>query len=792
MPESLGDLRKSKKAQGNATQKCRKSVRFGDTTTCPDNGQATGETELGAKMEGMPPQTPLSPMPSVKNDQVASNTGAKKDPKSFTQSVFDTVVFKVLQMAKIPEGYSLWAPWGHGEAEMQENRVDQSAPKSRPSQRSTNAYGPLTASSHRDLRDVADRTENGTALCGNPSIKDEGFMADNQLGRDRYCFYPLKECTEVQTHSDALDRRYYAFARVISGFIPKHLLITSHPPLLNRACSLPVRAPMALSHFTSDNIEALAAAVRAIGQRSAQAESRFLRSLGRPTAPMRLAAFQEGCATQDERNTVFVTQSIVYVLSNIKPLLKSFRTFSPTSVLSKPLVAASFREVECGFRQLMELDSYPSNVLSSLWICLGKIERSLCAQSGNRQRCSSGEISNTNDAEDQPDDALELSDADFVHVVHIVLASLVALVPVRCPEEWSAFTRLRMLGRTMPSAGRLPKSADLRDRVLGLMDVFEDDMALKLLKRLLKVTMIRCTRNPEHQSTPMDVLDAREDVVDIWIGERLSELIKWVSCSTVRRKGVAQPNKVPSFYIIVEWLRTIMIKEWDGKSSITKGGPAWGAAEFLSRLCLYSPRIARDLSNDFTDRDAVRREICKECFANFFLVDRLDVVKMPAEWVTLPEEQDSVHLLSYPFLFSSPTLVNYFRAINHAAMSKAYERSLLSGRLLSLMTWTDRETGLGAIRHRDQLNEDLSHFFVLEVSRENILTDAFNQLWRRHRREVLKPLKVRIGAQEGEEGVDHGGVQQEFFRLAIGEAFKPEYGNLLLFIRFRTQLTSVH
>ncbi len=151
---------------------------------------------------------------------------------------------------------------------------------------------------------------------------------------------------------------------------------------------------------------------------------------------------------------------------------------------------------------------------------------------------------------------------------------------------------------------------------------------------------------------------------------------------------------------------------------------------------------------------------------------------MPTEWVKSHEDKDSVHLLSYPFLFPDSILVGYFRAVNYEAMSKAYEGSLLTRHLLSLMTWTNHETGLGAIRRRERLNKELHNFFVLEISRENILTDAFNQLWRRYKPEILKPLKVRIGAAEGEEGVDHGGVQQEFFRLAIGEAFKPDYGTL--------------
>ena len=135
-----------------------------------------------------------------------------------------------------------------------------------------------------------------------------------------------------------------------------------------------------------------------------------------------------------------------------------------------------------------------------------------------------------------------------------------------------------------------------------------------------------------------------------------------------------------------------------------------------------------------------------------------------------PVDSTSVHLLSYPFLFPPTHLLASFRAINHAAMFKAYNSSILFKRVLSDMSYA--RSGRDHVR----LNKTLANFFILEVSRSDILTDALNQLWRRERREMLKPLRVRLGAHEGEEGEDLGGVQQEFFRVAIGEALKRDYG----------------
>lgn len=161
-----------------------------------------------------------------------------------------------------------------------------------------------------------------------------------------------------------------------------------------------------------------------------------------------------------------------------------------------------------------------------------------------------------------------------------------------------------------------------------------------------------------------------------------------------------------------------------------------------------------------------------------FLSERLDVMDMPTEWFPSQRDRNTLHLLMYPFLFLPSFLVSYFRAINHAAMFKAFESSAIITRLVAHMTFVDPVTGRGKLRLHDRLRTAMSNYLVLEIRRKDVLADAMDQLWRRERRELMRPLKVRMGINEGEEGVDHGGVQQEFFRIAIGEAMRPEYGTL--------------
>jgi len=97
-------------------------------------------------------------------------------------------------------------------------------------------------------------------------------------------------------------------------------------------------------------------------------------------------------------------------------------------------------------------------------------------------------------------------------------------------------------------------------------------------------------------------------------------------------------------------------------------------------------------------------------------------------------------------------------------------------RMAREMTFTRNETGPGTLRMNDDLRIAQTGFLVLEVRRDNVLKDAMDQIWRRQHRELMRPLRVQMGAQEGEQGVDHGGVQQEFFRVVIAEVLNPDYG----------------
>ncbi len=148
-----------------------------------------------------------------------------------------------------------------------------------------------------------------------------------------------------------------------------------------------------------------------------------------------------------------------------------------------------------------------------------------------------------------------------------------------------------------------------------------------------------------------------------------------------------------------------------------------------------------------------------------------------------------MHLLDFPYIFSQPTLVSYFRSINFSRMSRAFEES---SSLQSRMQAIVAPKSLIVNQHHKDVLQDLlktasSRYLILEITRDNVIGDAFDQLWRREERELMRPLKVHLGESDGEEGFDSGGVQQEFFRLAISEALDPNYGGFT--VDDRTRMT---
>lgn len=367
-----------------------------------------------------------------------------------------------------------------------------------------------------------------------------------------------------------------------------------------------------------------------------------------------------------------------------------------------------------------------------------------------------------------------LTSEEASHFMAICLHVLVAMAPI--VEDTTAIfevSRLRSNGLSIDNAARY--SSSLVSLCLQYDDALSDELALRLARRLFSAIatrrgfkeLVENDLNFDSESPEIDVLDTILSQIESIIEDPITSsslLFSHTQCET-------HGKRVPT--LLLDWARAVMLSEWDGKPDVAATGPFGGALALV--LAMYQRRHALHIG----DAD----------FRSDYFPDRLDSVEMPIAWLAHSSTRQRHHLLDYPFMFTPSTLISYFRAINFSRMNRAYEESTS---LLQRMRHISAQGNLINNEDHQQLVSNMlktasNQYLVLEIRRKNPLKDAFDQLWRREERELLRPLKVHLGEESGEEGFDSGGVQQEFFRLAMAQALDPAFG--LFTIDDRTRMT---
>lgn len=199
---------------------------------------------------------------------------------------------------------------------------------------------------------------------------------------------------------------------------------------------------------------------------------------------------------------------------------------------------------------------------------------------------------------------------------------------------------------------------------------------------------------------------------------------------------------------------------WDRKPVIPRASAVGGALEMLRGL--YQVRLSIGLHDSR--------------FVLHFLDDVFDEIEMPYAWHRFRPDSIRVHILQYPFVFPPAMLVSYFRSLNFKLMKLSHEKALGSYANAKAQLVHAHWQARGLEEVLEKTRPHMARFFVMTIRRDHVLEDAFGQIWHRERQELARPLRVKLGQEDGEEGLDHGGVQQELFRLIFAEAFDEKYG----------------
>lgn len=476
-------------------------------------------------------------------------------------------------------------------------------------------------------------------------------------------------------------------------------------------------------------------------------------------------------ATSRQRQVFpFVAQSVFYGLGSTKQLLRSFRTDSPPphddDDYKNCNASLDVQKLESGLRKLLDFCPWDL-VLNSLWNALEKLfvppkelSTPLRRLSGNSTGLVPAPIIASRSSGSSTDEPL--SDTEAAHIATVTLFALVSSLPKVDAQTWRAILQMRSAGTVLPDAEMRKLSRSRPGLVVDITDKLEHDLALRLVNRLVRALTARLAFHEISKARSVSIFESKKhrkpSVLDL-ILENLREHHNLTTNTAEQGDWRSTSDTPTASALIVEWLRTLLLKEWDGKPEMPRSSAAGGAVQILSSMY----------------KDRKRLGLAPEDFHTSFLSERLDPMEMPVEWLGRLSNNKTIHLLSFSFLFPPSALVTYFRAMNYATMSKSYEAAMTATRHVTQTAFSSipihDDVGLLA-----RLRTSMTTYLVLVVRRDNVLTDALNQLWRREKRELLRPLKVQMGMDEGEEGVDHGGVQQEFFRVVFGEALSPSYG----------------
>lgn len=534
-----------------------------------------------------------------------------------------------------------------------------------------------------------------------------------------------------------------------------------------------------VSHLTSDIIDGL-------GQMMVQSEEDE-RNWREELACMELTgSFDDSewrFATPRQQQVFnFAAQSVFYALGSTRQILRSFRKGMTDSEMRHNASSSSdarldLQQLQPSLRRLFTICPWDI-ALHSLWTVLDKVfvpptELSTPPKQ-SRRNSTAAPVSAPAILRRASDSAKDkhISDADAADIATVALFALISHLPAMDTQTWRGLLRMRSLGTVSSNADMRKLSSASSGLIVEMTDKLEHELALRLVNRLVRALTARLAFHGISKACEVYTHDfpkqRKRNILD-FVMDNLSEQHD-IRTSVVQDYDLTSLSTFPSASsLIVEWIRTLFLREWDGKPEVARSSAAGGAVQILSAM--------------YTERH--RLGLVPEDFHTPFLSERLDPLEMPVEWLGSLSNNKTMHLLSYSFLFPPSSLVIYFRALNYSSMSKYYEAAMTTTRHIT-------HTAFGAIHISDdvslfaRMKTSMSTYLVLVVRRDNVLTDALNQLWRRERRELMRPLKVQMGMDEGEEGLDHGGVQQEFFRVLMAEALDPAYGMFTMDSRTRS------
>ncbi|KAF1812107.1 hypothetical protein P152DRAFT_397929 [Eremomyces bilateralis CBS 781.70] len=507
-----------------------------------------------------------------------------------------------------------------------------------------------------------------------------------------------------------------------------------------------------------------------------------------------------------------VNHALQASLSSWPTLLKCFRE-SPgvDSVYKTPnkCSLSYFRAVEKANCFSMWPSLNGSLILDSLWHPLRALYNppsELSAQGQRSPKLRAQSRSSSFSAQPSPQTATRpprsnvpsgryLTDEEAAHIIMVCLQAMFGRGGIM--QTWLGnkyFYEGRALGRTYAVDSVQGKSPDI-----GYIDEIDHEPTRRLFRAVVRALGVRrcfdeiAKTTGKSEATPARSPNPLEIEEEVHSHCKVLKLIleyfvvgkkdlRKIPCQDgvllVAKASPSARRHIAYVYTFIDMLQSIILYEWDGKAELHRWSPVGAAIDILADI--------------YKDRDLWG--IPAERFAMQYIPNRLDPISTPLSYISWNRTPNTSHLLSFPFLFPKPIITAYFRTVTFSSLSNAYNAATYTKNLFE--KWgheVSHESDFPDAHENRQdylesrMSRAMTRMLYLDCKRGTVLQDAFTQLWGRELRELKRPLKVQLGFGEGEEGLDHGGVSQEFFGVVFGPAFVEDAG--LFVTDKRSQMT---
>ncbi|KAM0545165.1 hypothetical protein ACHAPJ_011512 [Fusarium lateritium] len=178
----------------------------------------------------------------------------------------------------------------------------------------------------------------------------------------------------------------------------------------------------------------------------------------------------------------------------------------------------------------------------------------------------------------------QLSNIDAGYLMSICMHALVAAAPI-VPDSRTLYEMSRIRSNGLTLAGGSAIARQPPSRCLDYDDAFSNDLAVRLARRLFCAITARryfadktraANSSDESGNIESDVLQPLVEQLD-FLSTGSASMLEFP-----QSERLLHETRVPT--VLLDWARTIILNEWDGRADFAMDGPFGGALSFVETL----------------------------------------------------------------------------------------------------------------------------------------------------------------------------------------------------------------